>query len=165
MCKRYGLPHIEYVQHAGNSPAMADGASAVLVASPGAAARAGLKARGKILATATVSADRTLALTGAVQATQQALARANLKVADIDLFEVNESFASLMLHYMKHLHVPHHKLNVNGGAIALGHAMGSTGSALVGMALDELERNDQRLAVVALCGAAGLAVAMVIERI
>ena len=165
MCKRYGLPHIEYVQHAGNSPAMADGASAVLVASPGAAARAGFKARGKILATATVSADRTLALTGAVQATQQALARANLKVADIDLFEVNESFASLMLHYMKHLHVPHHKLNVNGGAIALGHAMGSTGSALVGMALDELERNDQRLAVVALCGAAGLAVAMVIERI
>ena len=165
MCQRYSLTHIDYVQHAGNSPTMADGASAVLVASPGAAARAGLKARAKILATATVSADRTLALTGAVQATQQALARANLKIEDIDLFEVNESFASLMLHYMKHLNVPHHKLNVNGGAIALGHAMGSTGSALVGTALDELERTDKRLAVVALCGAAGLAVAMVIERI
>jgi len=165
MCQRYGLSHIEYVQHAGNSPAMADGASAVLVGSPAAAARSGLKARGKILATATVSADRTLALTGAVQATQQALARAQLTLNEIDLFEVNESFASLMLHYMKHLKVPLHKLNVNGGAIALGHAMGSTGSALVGMALDELERSDQRYAVVALCGAAGLAVAMVIERV
>jgi acetyl-CoA C-acetyltransferase len=165
MCQRYGLSHIDYVQHAGNSPAMADGASAVLVASPSAAARAGLKARAKILATATASADRTLALTGAVQATQQALARAHLTIDDIDLFEVNESFASLMLHYMKHLKVLHHKLNVNGGSIALGHAMGSTGSALIGTVLDELERTDKRLAVVALCGAAGLAVAMVIERI
>ena len=165
MCQRYGLSRIEHVQHAGNSPAMADGASAVLVASPAAAIRSGLKARGKILATASVSADRTLALTGAVQATQKALARTHLKLEDIDLFEVNESFAALMLHYMKHLKVPHHKLNVNGGAIALGHAMGSTGSALVGMALDELERTDQRYAVVALCGAAGLAVAMVIERV
>jgi len=165
MCQRYGLPHINYVQHAGNSPAMADGASAVLVASPGAVARWGLTARAKILATATVSADRTLALTGAVQATQLALARAHLKVEDIDLFEVNESFAALMLHYMKHLNVPHSKLNVNGGAIALGHAMGSTGSALVGIALDELEHTDKRLAVVSLCGAAGLAVAMVIERL
>jgi len=165
MCQRYGLPHINYVQHAGNSPAMADGASAVLVASPGAVARWGLTARAKILATATVSADRTLALTGAVQATQLALARAHLKVEDIDLFEVNESFAALMLHYMKHLNVPHSKLNVNGGAIALGHAMGSTGSALVGIALDELERTDKHLAVVSLCGAAGLAVAMVIERL
>ncbi len=165
MCKRYGLTHIDHVQHAGNSPTMADGASAVLVASPGALARSGLKARAKILATATVSADRTLALTGAVQATQQALARANLKIEDVDLFEVNESFASLMLHYMKHLKVPHQKLNVNGGAIALGHAMGSTGSALIGIALDELERTNKRFAVIALCGAAGLAVAMVIERI
>lgn len=164
MCQRYGLSQIDHVQHAGNSPAMADGASAVLLASPGAAQRAGLKARAKILATATVSADRTLALTGAVQATQQALARAKLNVDDIDLFEVNESFATLMLHYMKHLNVPHHKLNVNGGAIALGHAMGSTGSALIGVVLDELERTDQKRAVVALCGAAGLAVAMVIER-
>lgn len=165
MCQRYGLDHIDHVQHAGNSPAMADGASAVLVASPAAAQRLGLKARARILATATVSVDRTLALTGAVQATEKALAQAGLTVADIDLFEVNESFAALMLHYMKHLQVPHDKLNVNGGAIALGHAMGSTGSALVGMALDELERRDQRLAVVSLCGAAGLAVAMVIERI
>jgi acetyl-CoA C-acetyltransferase len=144
---------------------MADGASAVLLASPAAAKRLGLKARARILATATVSVDRTLALTGAVQATEKALALAGLTVQDIDLFEVNESFASLMLHYMKHLNVPHDKLNVNGGAIALGHAMGSTGSALVGMALDELEERQARRAVISLCGAAGLAVAMVIERV
>ncbi len=164
MCQRYGLEQIDHVQHAGNSPAMADGASVVLLASPAAAARHGLKARARILATATVSVDRTLALTGAVQATQKALSQAGLSLADIDLFEINESFAALMLHYMKHLDVPHSKLNVNGGAIALGHAMGSTGSALVGMALDELEARQARRAVISLCGAAGLAVAMVVER-
>ena len=152
MCQRYGLSHVDHVQHAGNSPTMADGASAVLLASPAAAKRLGLKARARILATATVSVDRTLALAG-------------MTVQDIDLFEVNESFASLMLHYMKHLNVPHDKLNVNGGAIALGHAMGSTGSALVGMALDELEARQARRAVISLCGAAGLAVAMVVERV
>lgn len=165
MCERYGLDRIDHVQHAGNSPAMADGASVVLLASPGAAARLGLKPRARILATATVSVDHTLALTGAVQATQKALTKAGLHIEDIDLFEVNESFASLMLHYMKHLDVPHSKLNVNGGAIALGHAMGSTGSALVGMALDELEARRARRAVISLCGAAGLAVAMVVERV
>ena len=165
MCERYGLDRIDHVQHAGNSPAMADGASVVLLASPGAAARLGLKPRARILATATMSVDHTLALTGAVQATQKALTKAGLHIEDIDLFEVNESFASLMLHYMKHLDVPHSKLNVNGGAIALGHAMGSTGSALVSMALDELEARQARLAVISLCGAAGLAVAMVVERV
>lgn len=164
LCQRYGLARIDHVHHAGNSPAMADGASAVLVASAHAAQRLSLKPRARILATASVSVDRTLALTGAVDATQRALDRAGLKPQDIDLFEVNESFASLMLHYMKHLRVPHDKLNVNGGAIALGHAMGSTGSALVGTALDELELRGQRRAVIAICGAAGLAVAMVIER-
>ncbi|MEY4713568.1 MAG: hypothetical protein RIS88_3018 [Pseudomonadota bacterium] len=165
LCKRYRLAHIDHVQHAGNSPAMADGASAVLVASAGAAQRLGLQPRARILATASVSVDRTVALTGAVDATRLALERARLRADDIDLFEVNESFASLMLHYMKHLHVPHDKLNVNGGAIALGHAMGSTGSTLVGMALDELALRGQRRAVIAICGAAGLAVAMVIERL
>ena len=165
MCERYGLDRIDHVQHAGNSPATADGASVVLLASPGAAARLGLRPRARILATATVSVDHTLALTGAVQATKKALTKAGLHIEDIDLFEVNESFASLMLHYMKHLDVSHSKLNVNGGAIALGHAMGSTGSALVGMALDELEARHARRAVISLCGAAGLAVAMVVERI
>ncbi|GBU14697.1 acetyl-CoA acetyltransferase [Polaromonas sp.] len=165
LCKKYGLAQIVHVQHAGNSPAMADGAAAVLVASPNAAARLGLQPRARILATADASTDHVLALTGAVDATQKALQRAGLSVDDIDIFEVNESFAVLMLHYMKHLNVPHEKLNVNGGAIALGHAMGSTGSSLVGMALDELERRNAKRAVVAICGAAGVAVAMVIERV
>jgi acetyl-CoA C-acetyltransferase len=165
LCQRYGLPVIDHVQHAGNSPAMADGAAAVLLASPQAARRLGLKARARILACADASVDHTLALTGAVDATRKALARAGLGVRDIDLFEVNESFAALMLHYMKHLDLTHDRLNVNGGAIALGHAMGATGAMLVGTVLDELERRQQSRAVVAICGAAGLATAMVIERL
>ena len=165
LCKKYGLEAVNHVQHAGNSPAMADGAAAVLVASGNAVKRLGLKPRARILATADASVDHVLALTGAADATEKALKRAGLTVDDIDLFEVNESFAALMLHYMKHLNVPHEKLNVNGGAIALGHAMGSTGSSLVGMALDELDRRGAKRAVVAICGAAGVAVAMVIERV
>lgn len=164
LCQRYGLARIDHVHHAGNSPAMADGASAVLVASPGAAQRLGLQPRARILASADVSIDRTLALTGALDATRLALRRAGLTPSDIDLFEVNESFAALMLHYMKHLGIGHERLNVNGGAIALGHAMGATGASLLGTALDELERRDLRRAVIAICGAAGVAVAMVIER-
>ena len=144
---------------------MADGASAVLLASRKALTRYQLQARARIVAMADVAIDRTLALTGAVDATKLALARAGLAVADIDLFEVNESFAALMLHYQHELAVPHDKLNVNGGAIALGHAMGSTGTALVGTVLDELELRDKRYAVIAICGAAGLATATVIERL
>ena len=165
LCQRYGLARIDHVHHAGNSPAMADGASAVLVASPDAARRMGLKARARILSSADCCVDRTLALTGALDATRLALKRASLTPDDIDLFEVNESFAALMLHYQKHLGIGHDRLNLNGGAIALGHAMGSTGASLIGMALDELERRDQHRAVIAICGAAGLAVAMVVERI
>ncbi|MFM8623831.1 MAG: acetyl-CoA C-acyltransferase [Betaproteobacteria bacterium] len=165
LSRHCGLAGLNHVQHAGNSPAMDDGAAAVLVASPAAAKRLGLRARGRVLTVANASVDRTLALTGAVEASRRAMQRAGLQVADIDLFEVNESFAALMLHYMKHLGVAHQQLNVNGGAIALGHAMGATGAMLVGMALDELERRQQRRALIAICGAAGLAVAMVIERL
>jgi acetyl-CoA C-acetyltransferase len=158
-------PPIVHVHHAGNSPATADGASLVLVGSEKAVSRAGLKARGRIVATADISIDRTLALTGAVDATRLALARAGLAAANIDLFEVNESFAALMLHYAKHLDIGRDRLNVNGGAIALGHAMGATGASLLGTALDELERRDARRACIAICGAAGVAVATIIERI
>jgi acetyl-CoA C-acetyltransferase len=165
LCKHYGLEKIEHVHHAGNSPTMADGASAVLLGSEAALLRHKLRPRARILAMADVSIDRTLALTGAVDATRLALSRAGLTVADIDLFEVNESFAALMLHYQRELGVAHDRLNVNGGAIALGHAMGSTGSALAGVVLDELELRGARRAVIALCGAAGLATALVIERV
>lgn len=165
VCRQYGLARIDHVHHAGNSPAMADGASAVLVASEGAIRRHGFNPRARILAMADVSIDRTIALTGAVDATRAALARGRVSVADVDLFEVNESFAALMLHYERELGVPREKLNVNGGAIALGHAMGSTGSALLGTVLDELERREGRYAVIAICGAAGLATATLIERV
>ena len=164
VCKHFGLKQIDHVHHAGNSPAMADGASAVLLASEAALWRYQLPSRARIVAMADASVDRTIALTGAVDATRRVLARAALTVADIDLFEVNESFAALMLHYQKELGVPHEKLNVNGGAIALGHAMGSTGSALIGTVLDELELRGARRAVIAICGAAGLATATLIER-
>ena len=156
---------VQHVHHAGNSPAMADGASLVLLGSERAVSRAGLKARGRIVATADVSIDRTLALTGAVDATKLALARAGLTADQVDLFEVNESFAALMLHYMKHVGIGADRLNVNGGAIALGHAMGSTGAALLGTVLDELERRKGRYGCIAICGAAGVAVATIIERL
>jgi acetyl-CoA C-acetyltransferase len=164
-CKHYGLAQVDHVHHAGNSPAMADGASAALIASEGALKAYGLKPRARIVAMADCSIDRTIALTGAADATRAVLGRAGLTVADIDLFEVNESFAALMLHYQRELGVPHEKLNVNGGAISLGHAMGSTGCALVGTVLDELERRGARRAVIAICGAAGLATATLIERV
>ena len=165
VCKHFGLAQVDHVHHAGNSPAMADGASAVLLASEAAVKRHGFKPRARILAMVDVSIDRTLALTGASDATRIVLGRAGLSVGDIDLFEVNESFAALMLHYQRDLGVPHEQLNVNGGAIALGHAMGSTGSALLGTVLDELERVSGRYAVIAICGAAGLATATLIERV
>jgi acetyl-CoA C-acetyltransferase len=163
--RRTGLARVDHVHHAGNSPAMADGASVVLVASEGAARRAGLRPRARILGLSELAVDRVLALTGAVDASRAALVQAGLTSADIDIFEVNESFAALALHYARHMSVPLERLNVNGGAIALGHAMGSTGSALIGTALDELERRDARRAVIAACGAAGLACAIVIERL
>ncbi|MCB1359640.1 MAG: acetyl-CoA C-acyltransferase [Rhodobacter sp.] len=160
-----GLAHVDHVHHAGNSPAMADGASAVLVATEAAARRAGLTPRARILAVAEQAVDRVLALTGSVDAANAALARAGLGVRDIDLFEVNESFAALALHFARHMGVEPDRLNVNGGAIALGHAMGSTGGALIGTALDELERRDGKRALIAACGAAGLAAAVIIERV
>ncbi|MCW1930799.1 acetyl-CoA C-acyltransferase [Pararhodobacter zhoushanensis] len=160
-----GLVRIEHVHHAGNSPAMADGASAVLLGTAAAAERAGLKPRARILAVAELSVDRVLALTGSVEAAQAALAKAGLTADDIDLFEVNESFAALALHFARHMDVPLDRLNVNGGAIALGHAMGSTGAALIGTALDALERRGEKRALIAACGAAGLASALIIERI
>ena len=160
-----GLDRVAHVHHAGNSPAMADGASAVLLGTAAAAERAGLKPRARILAVAELSVDRVLALTGSVEAAQAALAKAGLTADDIDLFEVNESFAALALHFARHMGVPLNRLNVNGGAIALGHAMGSTGAALIGTALDALERRGEKRALIAACGAAGLASALIIERI
>jgi len=160
---RLGLPGIDHVHHAGNSPAMADAGAAVLLGTRAAAARAGLQPRARILGMAEIAVDRVLALTGSVDAAQAALARAGLRAQDIDIHEVNESFAALALHYARHMGIPRERLNVNGGAIALGHPMGATGAVLLGMALDELARRGGGRALVAACGAAGLASALVVE--
>ena len=165
LCRRYRLPTIHHVHHAGNSPAMADAAAAVLVGSPAAVERAGLRGRARILGLADIGSDRMLALTGTVDAARLALQRAGLRPADIDLFEINEGFAAMALHFMDDMQVDADRVNVNGGAIAIGHAMGCTGAALVSVLIDELERRDQRYGCIAICGAAGVASAMVIERL
>lgn len=165
LCRQYGLEAIDHLHHAGNSPAMADGAAVVLVGSEGALQRAGLSARARIAGMADVGSDRTLALTGTVTAAQLAIARSGLQTGDIDLFEINEGFAAMALHFMEAMQVAPEQLNVNGGAIAIGHAMGCTGAALVSVMLDELDRRDRRYACISICGAAGVASAMVIERL
>jgi acetyl-CoA C-acetyltransferase len=164
LCRRYGLDSVTHVHHAGNSPAMADAAAAVLVGSRSALRQAGLAARARILGFADCGSDRMLALTGTVDAARLALARAGLQTKDIDLFEINEGFAAMALHFMDEMQVGHERVNVNGGAIAIGHAMGCTGAALVSVLLDELERRGQRYGCISICGAAGVASAMVIER-
>jgi acetyl-CoA C-acetyltransferase len=125
---------------------------------------AGLQARARILGFADTGSDRTLALTGTVDAARLALARAGKRAEDMDLFEINEGFAAMALHFMQDMQVGHDRMNVNGGAIAIGHAMGCTGAALVSVLLDELERRDARFGCISICGAAGVASAMVIER-
>jgi len=159
------IEKINHIHHPGNSSGIVDGASAVLVGSKAGGERAGLKARARIVATATVGSEPTIMLDGPVAAAQRALQKAGLKVSDIDLFEVNEAFSSVVLCFMDGLNVPHDKLNVNGGAIAMGHPLGATGGMLVGTVLDELERRNLRYGMIALCEAAGMASATIIERI
>ena len=157
------LEHIEHIHHAGNSPAMADGASVALLGSAAAGAAVGLRPRARVLATAVHSDEHVIALNGALEATRRALGRAGLVPDDIDLFEVNEAFAAPTLVYARTLGVPLDRLNVNGGAIALGHAMGATGTTLVGTLIDELLRRRASHGVVAVSGALGLGAAAVIE--
>jgi len=157
------LGAVDHFHHAGNSPAMADGASVTLLGTAAAARHLGVQPRARVLATASAAADHVLALNGALGATRKALERAGLGVADIDLFEVNEAFAAPTLVYIRDLGIEPERFNVNGGAIALGHAMGATGTTLVGMLADELERRGLRRGVAAVSGALGLGAAVVIE--
>jgi acetyl-CoA C-acetyltransferase len=162
--ERYpALGSVTHFHHAGNSPAMADGASVVLLGSPAAGASHGLRPRARVVATAVHSDEHVLALNGALGATRRALERAALRVEEIDLFEVNEAFAAPTLVFARAFGIPSQKLNVNGGAIALGHAMGATGTTLVGTLVDELERRGLRRGVAAVSGALGLGAAAVIE--
>jgi acetyl-CoA C-acetyltransferase len=157
------LGQIQHVHTAGNAPCMADGAAAVLVGTAEAATRLGLPVRARILAHADACVP--LTQTGAVDATQKALAKAGLSVADIDLWEVRDSFAAITLHYIRSLGIPLDKFNVNGSSIALGHPMGATGAMLVSCLLDEMETRDLRYGVAALPGAFGVATATVFERL
>ncbi|SCG34500.1 acetyl-CoA C-acetyltransferase [Micromonospora coxensis] len=158
------LEAIEHVHHAGNSSGIVDGAALVLIGSDTVGAELGLTPRARIVATAVSGADPTLMLTGPIPATRKALDVAGLGVADIDLFEINEAFAAVVLKYIRDLELDPDTVNVNGGAIAMGHPLGATGAMLLGTALDELERRDLRRAVVTLCIGGGMGVATVIER-
>ncbi|MGW2623496.1 acetyl-CoA C-acetyltransferase [Micromonospora taraxaci] len=162
--KFHWLEAIEHVHHAGNSSGIVDGAALVLIGSEQVGRDLGLTPRARIVGAAVTGADPTLMLTGPIPATHKALAAAGLTVDDIDLFEINEAFAAVVLKYVRDLGLDPDRVNVNGGAIALGHPLGATGAMLLGTALDELERRDLRRAVVTLCIGGGMGVATVLER-
>jgi acetyl-CoA C-acetyltransferase len=159
------LEKIEHVHHAGNSSGIVDGAGAVLVGNAAAAAKTGLKPRARIRSFAAIGSEPTLMLDGPSAAARRALARAGMAPGDIDLWELNEAFSSVVLSFMSALDVPHERINVNGGAIAMGHPLGASGAMILGTVLDELERSGKGTALVSLCVAAGMGSAMVIERV
>lgn len=159
------VERVEHIHHAGNSSGIVDGAAAVLLGNAEAGQRLGLKARARIVSFAAIGSEPTLMLDGPAYAARKALARAGMQPSDIDLWELNEAFSSVVLTFMDELHVPHDRINVNGGAIAMGHPLGATGAMILGTVLDELERSGQRTALVSLCVAAGMGSAMVIERV
>jgi acetyl-CoA C-acetyltransferase len=159
------LEAISYVHTAANSSAIVDGAGAVLIGSQAAAAQLGCKPRARLRSWAVVGSDPLLMLTGTVPATHKALQLAGLRPQDIDLWEVNEAFASVALYFLRHMDLPADRVNVNGGAIAMGHPLGATGSMLLGTLLDELEQRDLRRGVVTMCIGAGMGIATVIERV
>lgn len=156
---------IHHIHHAGNSSGIVDGAAAVLVGNAEAGARLGLKPRARIRSFAAIGSEPTLMLDGPSHAARKALARAGMDPSDIDLWELNEAFSSVVLAFMQDLGIPHERINVNGGAIAMGHPLGATGAMILGTVLDELERSGQHTALVSLCVAAGMGSAMVIERV
>jgi len=159
------IEKLDYVHHAGNSSGIVDGAAAVLVGSKEAGERIGAKPRAKIRAFANIGSEPALMLTGPVDVTKKLLSRAKMTLADIDLYEVNEAFAAVVLRYLQAFGLDPAKVNVNGGAIAMGHPLGATGAMLVGTALDELERTSKGVALVTLCIGAGMGTAAVIERV
>lgn len=165
MQKYTEVERIDHVHHAGNSSGIVDGTAMVLIGSEEAGRAGGLTPRGRVVAGVVAGSDPTLMLTGPVPATHKVLAAAGLTLDDIAVFEVNEAFASVVLNYAKKLDIDHERINVNGGAIAMGHPLGATGAMLTGMALDELERRGERYALITLCIGAGMGVATIIERL
>ena len=156
---------VNHVHHAGNSSGIVDGAAAVLVGSAEGGARMGLKPRARIRSFASIGSDLALMLTGPIDVSDLALRKAGMTKDDIDLFEINEAFSAVVLRYMQALDLDPARVNVNGGAIAMGHPLGATGAMILGTVLDELERTDKKTALVTLCVAAGMGTATVIERV
>ena len=154
---------VNHVHHAGNSSGIVDGAAVVLIASEQAVKEQGLKPRAKVLATALVGADPTIMLTGPAPAARKALAKAGLTIDDIDLFEVNEAFAAVVMRFINEMKVDPTKVNVNGGAIAMGHPLGATGAMILGTLLDELERQGKKRGLATLCVGGGMGIATIIE--
>jgi len=159
------IDRINHVHHAGNSSGIVDGAAAVLIGSRKAGAVAGLKPRAKIRAFANIGSEPAIMLTGPVDVTKKVLRRSGMSIADIDIFEVNEAFASVVLRFMQAFGVDPAKINVNGGAIAMGHPLGATGAMILGTALDELERTGMGTALITLCIGGGMGTATIIERV
>jgi len=161
-------PQVESIRHVhtgGNSSGIVDGAAAVLVGSKAYGRRSGLKPRARIRAFTSIGSEPAIMLTGPMSCTEKLLKRTRMSIKDIDLFEVNEAFASVVLRYMRHFDIPQDRVNVAGGAIAMGHPLGATGAMLLGTVLDELERRDLNTALITLCAAAGMATATIIERV
>ena len=156
---------VNHVHHAGNSSGIVDGAAAILIGNKRAGRRAGLEPRARIKAFANIGSEPGIMLTGPVDVTKKLLKKAGMTLADIDLIEINEAFASVVLRYMQAFDLDAEKVNVNGGAIALGHPLGATGAMILGTALDELERRDLSTALVTLCIGAGMGTATIIERV
>jgi acetyl-CoA C-acetyltransferase len=156
---------VEHVHHAGNSSGIVDGAAAVLIGSKKAGRRAGLKARARVKAFANIGSEPSIMLTGPIDVTRKVLKKAGMTIDDIDLVELNEAFASVVLRYMQAFDLDHAKMNVNGGAIAMGHPLGATGAMILGTVLDELERRDLSTALITLCIGAGMGTATIIERV
>ncbi len=164
--RRYpAIEQLNHVHHGGNASGIVDGAAAVLIGSKEAGEAAGLRPRARILGGASIGSEPTIMLTGPALVTQKLLGRLGMTTADIDLFELNEAFAAVVLRYLRALDLDPAKVNVNGGAIAMGHPLGATGAMILGTALDELERSGKATALANLCVGAGMGTAMVIERV
>jgi len=163
--KYHWVEKIDHVHTPGNSSGIVDGASLVLIGNEKIGKDFGLKPRGRIVATAVSGADPTIMLTGPAPATRKALAKAGLSAKDIDLFEINEAFASVAMRFMRDMDVPYEKVNVNGGAIAMGHPLGATGAMILGTVLDELERRNLRYGLCTLCVGGGMGIATIVERL
>ncbi|MGN7869218.1 acetyl-CoA C-acetyltransferase [Paracoccus sp. 22332] len=165
MLKYPHLDRIDHIHHAGNSSGIVDGAAAVLIGNAEFGKAHGLKPRARIRATAKIGTDPTIMLTGPVPVTEKILTDSGMSISDIDLFEVNEAFAAVVLRFMQAFQVDPGKVNVNGGAMALGHPLGATGAIIIGTLLDELERQDKEIGLATLCIASGMGAATIIERV